>query len=234
MSIECGPSPEEMGIKTESRATELLKEKAISELQFAPSAEQMKWNCLEEQDVANIDAMIKIVGGKFIEEELSSVSSSEDLAKTKERLEDLNENLTKGVFARLDGGDAGPTGGYYGGYDKEHKLNVEAVDVERWAKKAAKKETVTPEEQADLLRGFFATELAQGMTDKVPFGGAGAFETLKLIARVEGRKPQEVAAGLSGLFKQLREKSKDQKAFDKAVGKVNLLWDEKSGEYVGM
>lgn len=234
MSIEHGPSPEEMGIKTESRVTELLKKKAISELQFVPNAEQMKWNCLKEQNVANIDAMIKIVGGKFIEEELSSVSSSEDLVKTKERLEDLNENLTKGVFARLDGGDAGPTGGYYGGYDKEHKLNVEAVDVERWAKKAAKKETVTLEEQADLLRGFFATELAQGMIDKVPFRGAGAFETLKLIARVEGKKPQEVAVGLSDLFKQLREKFEDQKAFDKAVGKVNLLWDEKSGEYVGM
>lgn len=232
MSIEHGPSPEEMGIKTESRATELLKEKAFSELQFVPNTEQMKWSRLEEQDVANIDAMIKTVGGKFVEEELSSVSSSEDLAKAKERLEDLGENLTKGAFARLDGGDAGPTGGYYGGYDKEGKLNLEAVDVERWAKKAARKETATPEEQADLLRGFLATEFAQGMTSKVAFRGAGAFETLKLIARIEGKKPQEVAVGLSDLFKQLREKSEDKKAFDKAVGKVNLLWDEKSGEYV--
>jgi len=232
MSIEFGPSPEEMGKKTESRATELLKEKAFGELQFTPNAEQMKWDRLEEQDVVSIDTMIKAVGGKFIEERLSSVTSGEDLAKAKERLEDIGENMAKGAFARLNGGDAGPTGGYYGGYDKEHKLNVEAVDVERWAKKAARKETVTPEEQADLLRGFFATELAQGMTDKVAFRGAGAFETLKLIARVEGKKPQEIADSYSDLFKQLREKSEDKKGFDKAISKVYLLWDEKQGEYI--
>jgi len=232
MSIERGPSPKEMGTKTESRTVELLKEKALGELQFAPNAEQMRWFQLKEQDVANIDTMIKAVGSKFVEERLSSVTTGEDLARTKERLEDIGENMTKGAFAKLDGGDAGPTGGYYGGYDKENKLNIEAVDIERWAKKAAYKETVTLEEQADLLRGFFATELAQGMIDKVRFRGAGAFETLGLIARVEGKKPQEIAVGLSGLFKQLREKSEDKKSFDKAVSKVNLLWDEKFSEYV--
>jgi len=232
MSIEQGPSPKEMGIRIELRAARLLKEKTLSELQFAPTAEQMKWNRIEKQNVANIDAMIKAVGGKFIEEELSSVLSSEDLVRAKERLEDLGENMTKGASARLNLGNAGPTGGYYGGYGEGHMLNIETVNIEGWAKDVARKETVTPEEQADLLRGFFATELAQGMTGKVDFRGEGAFETLKLIARVEGKKPQDLAAGLSDLFKQLREQTKDKRVFDKAASKVNLLWDEKSSEYI--
>lgn len=77
--------------------------------------------------------------------------------------------------------------------------------------------------------------MALGMAGKTPFKGKGAFKTLELLAAVEGKESQEVAASYAGLLRNVRSRMTEpakQAELDKTAAGYNLLWDKERGEYL--
>lgn len=225
---------------------DLLRARAAIEFSYRPDEQaERKYDRVTLQAVDN---MTRQTGAVLVEQLLGDetiLRAPDAEAELEARIKALARSLSIGVAERLrDAG--GPTGGYYGGWQEgengERVFDFGQVDVDRWAHKAKwggaglnemRDEQIEPQEQADLLKGYFTGELAMLSYGKEAFRGGGAIDTLRLIARAEGQSEATAAEEYAGLLSSVRRSLNEeyQTQLDQAVGKIALAWDDEQMRY---
>jgi hypothetical protein len=225
---------------------EILRAKAAIEFAYHPDEEiERKYNGVILQAVDNSLHRVGDVALEQITKDEDLLREPDSEAALDERLKALARSMAAGATERLrDAG--GPTGGYYGGWGEtsegERVFEFDKVDAERWAHKAKwgagglnvkREEHISPQEQAALLKGYFAGELAMLSFNKENFRGGGAIDTMRLIAHIEGKSDAAVAEEYADLLTDTRASlaHEYQSRLDQAVMKIGLAWNNEHGCY---